>query len=214
MEPRRGDRATVASQLAVLQTLQVSPDPTVRVSSLASPPSSPSSPNVKLSLAAGGFAGLVIGVLAALALQAVDPKLRDEEHLRAIYDLPILARVPRQRSGDAPLVPAELTGSVSDAFRALRSGFSTEHSDDGDGRAIFVTGDAARDGKTTVALNLATSLVAAGNQVMLIESDLRRPSIGRALRLRAHAGASTRARVNARAPSPASTRASDHARRV
>jgi capsular exopolysaccharide synthesis family protein len=183
-----GDRATVASQLAVLQTLQVSPDPTVRVSSLATPPAGASSPNTKLSLAAGGFAGLILGILAVFGLQALDPKLRDEEHLREIYDLPVLARVPRQRSGEEPLIPAELTGPVSEAFRALRSGFTVRKSDDGLGHAILVTGDAPRDGKTTVALNLAVSLVAAGNQVILIESDMRRPSIGRALKLRSTHG--------------------------
>lgn len=183
-----GDRATVASQLAVLETLRVSPDPTVRVSSWATPPPSPASPNTKLSLAAGGFAGLVLGVLAALGLQAFDPKLRDEEHLREIFDLPVLARVPRQRSGSSPLIPAELTGQVSEAFKALRSGFTIKQSDGGSGHAILVTGDAPRDGKTTVALNLAASLAAAGNQVMLIESDMRRPSVGRALRLRAAHG--------------------------
>lgn len=183
-----GDRATVASQLAVLETLRVSPDPTVRVSSWAAPPQAPSSPNTKLSLAAGGIAGLILGVLAALGLQAVDPKLRDEEHLREIFDLPVLARVPRQRSGSSPLIPGELTGPVSEAFRALRSGITSNQNDEGAGRAILVTGDAAREGKTTVALNLAVSLATAGNQVILIESDLRRPSIGRALRLRAAHG--------------------------
>lgn len=178
------DQAGVQNELAVLETLQASPDPTVRVSSSAAPPSSPASPNRKVSLAAGGFAGLILGLLAVLGLQAMDPKLRDEEQLREIYDLPMLARVPRQRSGSLPLIPAELTSPVSDAFRTLRSYFNIKKSQEGPGRAILVTGDAAADGKTTVALNLAASLAAAGNQVMLIESDVRRPSIGRALRLR------------------------------
>jgi capsular exopolysaccharide synthesis family protein len=182
------EQGTLAGQLAVLETLRVSPDPTVRVSSSATRPASPASPNTKLSVAAGGFAGLIIGLLAVLGLQGLDPKLRDEEQLREIYDLPLLARVPRQRSGTNPLVPSELTGPVSEAFRTLRSGFNVKQSDDGPGRAILVTGDMAGDGKTTVALNLAASLVAAGNQVMLIESDMRRPSIGRALRLRATHG--------------------------
>jgi capsular exopolysaccharide synthesis family protein len=136
-------------------------------------------------LAAGGFAGLVLGLLMLLGLQAIDPKLRDEEQLREIYELPILARIPRQRSGKAPLSPRELTAQVSDAFRTLRSGFTVKQTDDGPGHAILVTGDTAGDGKTTVGLNLAAALVAAGNQVLLIEADMRRPSIGRALKLRA-----------------------------
>jgi capsular exopolysaccharide synthesis family protein len=182
------ERAGLASQLAVFQTLRVSPDPTLGVSSTATPPTAPSSPNRKLSMAAGGFAGLVLGLLAVLALQALDPKLRDEEHLREIYNLPMLARVPRQRAGASPLTPDELTGPAADAFRTLRSGFTAKRSDEGPGHAILITGDTAGEGKTTVALNLAASLVAAGNQVMLIESDMRRPSIGQALRLSAPNG--------------------------
>jgi Mrp family chromosome partitioning ATPase len=178
------ERAGLASQLAVFETLLGSPDPTLRVSSTATPPTAPSSSRT-LAMAAGGFVGLVLGLLAVLGLQGLDPKLRDEEQLREIYSLPMLARVPRQRSGGSPLTPRELTAHVSDAFRTLRSGFTVRQTDDGPGHAILVTGDAAGDGKTTVALNLAAALVAAGNQVMVIESDMRRPSIGRALKLRA-----------------------------
>jgi capsular exopolysaccharide synthesis family protein len=187
------EAAGVASQLAVLETLRASPDPTVRVSSTATPPTSPASPNKKLSLAAGGFAGLIIGLLVVLAINALDPKLRDEDQLRQIYDLPLLARVPKQRAGKFPLTPKELTPPVSEAFRTLRAGFTVRQGDSKRnkskrGSAILVTGDAASDGKTTVALNLAMSLVAAGKQVILIESDLRRPTIGQALRVRAPRG--------------------------
>ncbi len=187
------EAAGVVSQLAVLETLKASPDPTVRVSSTATPPSSPASPNKKLSLAAGGFAGLIIGLLVVLAANALDPKLRDEDQLREIYDLPMLARIPKQRSGKAPLTPSELTPPVSEAFRTLRAGFTVRQTNTRRGKtkrgsAILVTGDAAADGKSTTALNLAMSLVAAGKQVILIESDLRRPSIGQALRVSAPRG--------------------------
>ena len=182
------ESSALAAQLAVLETLKSAPDPTVRVSSLASNPTAPSSPKTTLSLAAGGFAGLVIGILTVLALQAVDPKLRDEDQLRDLYDLPLLARIPRQRSSKTPITPGELSPQATEAFRTLRSAFMMRHRSGDNGHAVLITGDTAGDGKTTIALNLAAALSAAGKHVILIEADLRRPSIGQALRVTAPKG--------------------------
>lgn len=184
------DRSGLEEQLAVLDTLRSSPDPTVSISSPATRPTSPASPDRKTSLAAGGFVGLVTGLLVILALNALDPKLRDEDQLREIYDLPLLTRIPKQRAGRSPLTPRELVPPVAEAFRTLRAAFTVRHGggDADHGSAILVTGDAAAAGKTTVALNLAMSLTAAGKQVIVIEADLRRPSIGQALRVRAPRG--------------------------
>ncbi len=182
------DRAGLQTQLAIFQTLAVAPDPTLRVTSTAAPPTSPSSPKKTLSLAAGGFAGLVVGILTVLALQAVDPKLREEEQLRELYDLPLLARIPRQRAGRVPLTPGELSPVATESFRTLRSAFSLKHRTGDRGHAVLITGDTAGAGKTTVALNLAAALAAAGKHVILVEADLRRPSIGQALRVTAPKG--------------------------
>lgn len=182
------DRAGLQAQLAVFQTLRVASDPTLRVSSTAPPPTSPASPKKTLSLAAGGFAGLVIGILTVLGLQAVDPKLRDEDQLRELYDLPLLARIPRQRSGRNPITPGDLSPAATESFRTLRSALSLKHGATDSGHAVLITGDTAGAGKTTVALNLAAALSAAGKHVILIEADLRRPSIGQALRVTAPQG--------------------------
>lgn len=182
------DRAALQEQLAVFQTLSVAPDPTLRVSSTATRPTSPSSPKKSLSLAAGGFAGLVVGILTLLGLQAADPKLREEEQLRELYDLPLLARIPHQRSRRTPITPADLSPAATESFRTLRSAFALKHGAGDTGHAVLITGDAAGAGKTTVALNLAAALSAAGKHVILIEADLRRPSIGEALRVTAPQG--------------------------
>jgi non-specific protein-tyrosine kinase len=177
------DRAGLQTQLGVFQTLRVAPDPTLRVSSTATPPTAPASPTKALSLAGGGFAGLVIGILTVLGLQAVDPKLREEEQLRELYDLPLLARIPRQRSGRTPITPDHLSPVATESFRTLRSAFALKHGTSDRGGAVLITGDSPGAGKTTVALNLAAALSAAGKHVILIEADLRRPSIGQALRV-------------------------------
>jgi succinoglycan biosynthesis transport protein ExoP len=177
------EQGSLAGQLAVLQTLAAGSDPTLSVSSQAQPTAAASSPHLSVSLAAGAAAGLVLGLLALLALQAVDPRLRDEDQLRELYRLPVLARMPRQRGGSSPIAPAELSPAAADSFRTLRAALAASEGGPGRGRSIVVTGDAPGEGKTTVALNLATTLAASGRQVILIEADLHRPSVGRTLRV-------------------------------
>ena len=81
-------------QLAQLQTLRESEDPTIQVQTAATPPSGPASPRKALSIAIGVLAGLILGIAAAFAIQVLDPRLRREEQLRRLYRLPILARIP------------------------------------------------------------------------------------------------------------------------
>jgi Mrp family chromosome partitioning ATPase len=176
-----GERASLSQELAVLETLQHSPDPTLTVASNAQTPTAPASPRKALSLLAGAFGGLVLGLVAAFALQALDPRLRNEEQLRNLYRLPLLARVPKQRHKAGPIAPPDAVPAAAEAFRTLRAAFTSVGPPAGPARAILVTGDSPMLGKTTVALNLAASLTAASQQVMLIEADLRKPSIGRAL---------------------------------
>jgi capsular exopolysaccharide synthesis family protein len=174
---------SLGAELALLQTLKNSPDPTISVDAEASSPGTQVWPRTLLSVVAGIFAGLVIGITAAFAAQTLDPRLRREEQIRRRYRLPILARIPRDPSGRAegrPLDPRKVEAITTEAYRTLRSGFITR-SADGSGRIILVTGSSVAEGKTSTAVNLATSLALTGKRVILIESDLRRPSLARAL---------------------------------
>ncbi len=156
----------------------------------ATPPTGPVSPKPLLSIAGGIFAGLVLGLAAAFALQVLDPRLRREEQLRRLYRLPILARIPKEvKRTDNPIDPLALSPAASEAYRTLRGTLAVQRRNHGDGaRVILVTGSSASEGKTTTAVNLASSLAAAGNSVILIESDLRRPSVGRALGIKPDKG--------------------------
>jgi capsular exopolysaccharide synthesis family protein len=173
----------LSATITSLQALQTAPDPTLSVLTEATPPETQSSPRPVLSIAGGIFAGLVLGIAAAFALQVLDPKLRREEQLRRLYRLPILARIPKEvKKTDNPIDPLALSPAASEAYRTLRGTLAVQRRNHGDAaRVILVTGSSASEGKTTTAVNLATSLAAAGNSVILIESDLRRPSVGRAL---------------------------------
>jgi non-specific protein-tyrosine kinase len=159
------------------------PDATLRILTEATPPSAPISPKPVLSVIGGLFAGTILGIAAAFAVQVLDPRLRREEQLRRLYRLPILARIPKEvRKTDKPIDPLALSPAASEAYRTLRGTLAVQKRNHGDSaRVILVTGSSPSEGKTTTAVNLATSLAAAGNSVILMESDLRRPSIGRAL---------------------------------
>jgi succinoglycan biosynthesis transport protein ExoP len=180
---------SVAGQIAELKALQSGPDPTMRVQTKASEPAGPSSPKKKLSIIAGIIAGLIIGVGGAFALSVLDPRLRREAQLRRLYRLPVLTRVPRARArGALPLAPGKGSPYVDEAYRTLRAtltrpGSQSRGAEEERGRVILITGSSAVEGKSTSAVNLAASLAQLGKRVILIEGDLRRPSLGKVFNL-------------------------------
>ena len=178
----------LAVQVADLETLRASPDPTISLATLATPPESASSPKRLLIVVGAGLAGLALGVLATFALRLLDPRLRREEQLREIFQLPILARVPRERSrSKKPLVREQLSAPGAEAYRTLRATLVASRPRSGP-TSILITGPSAAGGKSTTAINLATALATAGNSVILIETDLRRPSIAAAFGIEAERG--------------------------
>jgi receptor protein-tyrosine kinase len=187
-----GSGTTLSQQLAELQTLRSGPLPDMSISALASPPPGRTSPRASLSVGAGLVVGLVLGILGVLALEAFDSTLRREDQLKALFRLPILARIPRDgersrwglRRSTEPRTPDSLAFPTLEAFRTLRAMvLATRHPGRPVPRSLLVTSSAPSEGKTTAALNLAASLAASGSSVILIEGDLRRPAIGRTLRL-------------------------------
>ena len=189
-EPAGSPPSELRTQLSELETVRAGNDPTMRVDTRADKPTSPSWPKKKLSIIAGIVAGLALGIGGAFAASVFDPRLRREEQLRALYRLPILARIPvesRARSENA-IAPHQLSPAGVEAYRTLRATLTAPRGRDDRPRAVLITGASPSEGKTTTALNLAASLALSGKRVILIESDLRRPKVGKALGFSASRG--------------------------
>ena len=145
------------TQLSELESVRAGNDPTLGVDTRADKPSQPAWPKRNLSIVAGIIAGLALGIGGAFAAQVFDPRLRREDQLRALYRLPILARIPvesRARSENA-IAPHQLSPAGVEAYRTLRATLTAPRGKDDMPRAVLITGASPSEGKTTTALNLA-----------------------------------------------------------
>jgi Mrp family chromosome partitioning ATPase/capsular polysaccharide biosynthesis protein len=124
------------------------------------------------------FGGLAIATGAALLLEQLDRRVRDEDDLQERFPLPVLARVPlsRRRGGDGGDPAGVPDPAVREAFRTLQ--VQLEEPGEHGSRVVMLTSASMGDGKTTSAINLARALVAAGHRVVLLDLDLRKPDVG------------------------------------
>ena len=202
----------LAGHLSQLKALAGSETGNVQIVQKASAPSSPSSPRMKLNIAAGAVLGLILGIALALLVHRLDRRVESPTELADAYRLPVLGVVPRTRElslanrrggqrlhlADARRPPGANGGSLhkqlvlptsaADAFRAVRTRLRYAHPDR-DLRSVLVTSANRGEGKSTVAWQLARVVAIQRNRsVLVLECDLRRPMLARAHGLRAAPG--------------------------
>lgn len=159
----------------------------------ASLPKYPVSPNTKLYMAIGLVLGAVVGVAYALLRRVTNTRVRGEDEITDLTSAPILGSIPSWRSGDRVQVPL-LTGGVgprSEAYRRLRSNLEFVRADDHRWSTLVITSAAPGDGKSTTAINLALAIAEHGDKVLLVDADLRRPTISSVTGLESGVGLSS-----------------------
>ena len=143
----------------------------------------------------GAVIGLLAGLSLALVLERFDSKIRTRQMAEEAVGLPVLAEVPviSRRRRKRVVTATDPISRAGDSFRLLSAGVS-RWSFNGNGRAngngkptasslppkvILVTSPETRDGKTTVAANLAAAYAETGNRVLVVSCNLRRPALHR-----------------------------------
>lgn len=160
---------------------------TLRVTESASLPSSPSSPNLKLAVVVGLLLGGALGIAYAVLKNMLDKRIRTADQVEREFAIPVIGTIPTSKgltegqrlefSSDEAAYNSRSTHSpVSEAMRQLRTNLQFVNVDNPP-RAITVTSPLPGEGKSTVAANLAVTIASAGERVILVDADLRKPTV-------------------------------------
>lgn len=151
----------------------------VRVTDFAEPAVKPASPKVVLNIALGAFVGLVLGIGLAFFIEYLDTSVKTIDDVERALQAPVLAVIPQNVGA---LLEEGMDSPHAEAYRVLRTNILFTRKDD-QANAITVVSGGAGEGKSTTVLNLATIFAQNGNKVLLVDSDLRRPSLHKRLGL-------------------------------
>lgn len=147
------------------------------VMSSPSVPDSPVSPRLEWNLAAGLLFGLFLGVALAFLRDYFDDSIKSKDMVERVTGVPVLGLIPKFDTSESELVTAHASSSpAAEAFRSLRTSVKFI-AVDRDVRVVQVTSPSPSEGKTVVAANLATVFAQAGDRVVLVGGDLRRPRV-------------------------------------
>jgi non-specific protein-tyrosine kinase len=177
-------KAVVEGYYAVSSDSGVQSPVRLYVTRPASAPSSPASPQPLLNIVLGLLLGLLVGVALAVARDILDTRIKDIDKLSKAAGAPPMGIVVDDSTATRhPIATRASTRNVrAENFRQLRANLQFANVDNRP-QVIAVTSSIPGEGKSMVAMNLAATLAEAGFVVCLVDADLRRPTIAKALGL-------------------------------
>ena len=156
-----------------------------RIISYATVPGSPSFPRKRMIVSTAFVASMILGILIVMLLEQLDSGFRSRDQIEAATGVTVLGMVPHLRSGWFETVephndildrPNTVLG---ESFRTLRTALLLSNVDDPP-RTVLVTSSVPSEGKSTTALSLARTAAKAEQKCLIIDGDLRHPSLHRA----------------------------------
>ena len=142
-------------------------------------------------IVAGALAGLLLGIIAVATLTRLDHRILSRGEAEEHFGLPVIAEIPRYRRRDRKstelVAHTERMSHIAEAYRSLRSSLvynrlaadepEPEPTGSEGAQVVMVTSPTAGEGKTTVTANLAVVMAEAGQSVLAVNCDYRRPKL-------------------------------------
>ncbi len=146
-------------------------------------------PRIMLNLLLSVGIGLLLGVAAAFLLEFLDNTVKSIDEITDRFGIGILGVIPEaeEQSRDRldRLVVSDPRAGFSEAIRTARVSIQLSTAAEGGTRTLLITSTAEGEGKSTIAVNMALAFAAAGDRVLLIDADLRRPRLHKVFELNA-----------------------------
>lgn len=163
---------------ARLQEVEVAERQTIgnaRVIQPARLPNKPILSKLTLLLAASSvFVGLLVGVSVAFFIDLIDNSLKTIKETEAFFDYTLLGLIPKFESNNRIIVASDSHTIIHDAYQMLQA--NLKFISDKKVCTVVVTSSVASEGKSEVAANLAAVLAATGRKVLLVDTDMRKPT--------------------------------------
>lgn len=183
-DERRTMLDSIKEQTEKLKIMYDDPEtPKVQLVDLAPEPLEASFPRWQVFFPGGAILGFLLGIGLAFLVELLNDFVRTPKDVATHLHIPLLGIIPdaeedRQVESIEPaFVVRQMPNSIlSESYRRARTNLKLSESG-GKAKTILITSGGAKDGKTTVAVNLATTLVAEGKNVLLIDANFRRPTL-------------------------------------
>jgi capsular exopolysaccharide synthesis family protein len=149
----------------------------VEITDVAEPGRKPVSPNFTLNIALGIIVGLIVGVGLAFFIEYLDTSVKTIDDVERALQAPVLGVIP-QNVGS--LIQEGPESPHAEAYRVLRTNILFSRKRD-DANSLTVVSGGAGEGKSTTIFNLGVVFAQNGQRILLVDSDLRRPSLHKLL---------------------------------
>jgi Mrp family chromosome partitioning ATPase/capsular polysaccharide biosynthesis protein len=185
LPPDSRERELLASKLERLQVLKDLPSSNIRQLDPAVPPAASQGPDPVRNAIFGFVVALLLAGGAAYALESLDRRVRRAKDIEPLYDCPVLTELPHAREPTSSIDgKLALPRALTEGFRGLRTSLHLKSSLEPrlggeELRTILVASAIAGEGKSTIVRNLAIAYREAGVNVVVVDADLRKPTLSR-----------------------------------